>query len=150
MIGIKVKPNIIVRSMYNFVNCLQFNIRYEKFECPAPVCGALWYSTSYVMVFYMFNDSRYCSFCWNWRNCWLLLFKFSFLNEQIHFQILMNVYLLRVCIMERVTILKIDINVNVHQVIVVSIVKLVSFNFWKYIKWRNRKPCSSILHVLSK
>ena len=32
---------IIVRSMYNFVNCLQFNIRYEKIECPAPVGGAL-------------------------------------------------------------------------------------------------------------
>jgi hypothetical protein len=28
---------IIVRSMYNFVNCLQFNIRYEKVERPAPV-----------------------------------------------------------------------------------------------------------------
>jgi hypothetical protein len=34
---------IIVRSMYNFVNCLQFNIRYEKVECPAPVGGALVY-----------------------------------------------------------------------------------------------------------
>ena len=32
---------IIVRSMYNFVNCLQFNIRYEKIERPAPVGGAL-------------------------------------------------------------------------------------------------------------
>ena len=32
---------IIVRSMYNFVNCLQFNIRYEKVELPAPVGGAL-------------------------------------------------------------------------------------------------------------
>ena len=32
---------IIVRSMYNFVNCLQFNIRYEKVEHPAPVGGAL-------------------------------------------------------------------------------------------------------------
>jgi hypothetical protein len=32
---------IIVRSMYNFVNCLQFNIRYEKVERPAPVGGAL-------------------------------------------------------------------------------------------------------------
>ena len=31
---------IIVRSMYNFVNCLQFNIRYEKVERPAPVGGA--------------------------------------------------------------------------------------------------------------
>jgi hypothetical protein len=27
--------------MYNFVNCLQFNIRYEKVERPAPVGGAL-------------------------------------------------------------------------------------------------------------
>ena len=27
--------------MYNFVNCLQFNIRYEKVEHPAPVGGAL-------------------------------------------------------------------------------------------------------------
>jgi hypothetical protein len=26
--------------MYNFVNCLQFNIRYEKVERPAPVGGA--------------------------------------------------------------------------------------------------------------
>ena len=34
---------IIVRSMYNFVNCLQFNIRYEKVERPAPVGGALVY-----------------------------------------------------------------------------------------------------------
>ena len=32
---------IIVRSMYNFVNCLQFNIRYEKVKHPAPVGGAL-------------------------------------------------------------------------------------------------------------
>ena len=32
---------IIVRSMYNFVNCLQFNIRDEKVERPAPVGGAL-------------------------------------------------------------------------------------------------------------
>jgi hypothetical protein len=32
---------IIVRSLYNFVNCLQFNIRYEKVECPAPMGGAL-------------------------------------------------------------------------------------------------------------
>ena len=32
---------IIVRSMYNFVNCLQLNIRYEKVERPAPVGGAL-------------------------------------------------------------------------------------------------------------
>ena len=32
---------IIVRSMYNFVNCLQSNIRYEKVERPAPVGGAL-------------------------------------------------------------------------------------------------------------
>ena len=33
---------IIVRSMYNFVNCLQlFNIRYEKVERPAPVGSAL-------------------------------------------------------------------------------------------------------------
>ena len=32
---------IIVRSMYNFVNCLQFDIRYEKVERPAPVGGAL-------------------------------------------------------------------------------------------------------------
>ena len=32
---------MIVRSMYNFVNCLQFNIRYEKVERPAPVGGAL-------------------------------------------------------------------------------------------------------------
>jgi hypothetical protein len=32
---------IRVRSMYNFVNCLQFNIRYEKVERPAPVGGAL-------------------------------------------------------------------------------------------------------------
>jgi hypothetical protein len=29
------------RSMYNFVNCLQFNIGYEKVERPAPVGGAL-------------------------------------------------------------------------------------------------------------
>jgi hypothetical protein len=28
---------IIVRSMYNFVNCLQFNIRYEKVERPETV-----------------------------------------------------------------------------------------------------------------
>jgi hypothetical protein len=34
---------IIDRSMYNFVNCLQFNIRYEKVERPAPVGGALVY-----------------------------------------------------------------------------------------------------------
>ena len=27
--------------MYNFVNCLQFNIRYEKVERPAPVDGVL-------------------------------------------------------------------------------------------------------------
>jgi hypothetical protein len=27
--------------MYNFVNCLQFNIRYKKVERPAPVGGAL-------------------------------------------------------------------------------------------------------------
>ena len=32
---------IIVRSVYNFVNCLQSNIRYEKVEPPAPVGGAL-------------------------------------------------------------------------------------------------------------
>jgi hypothetical protein len=32
---------IIVRSMYNFVNCLQFNIRYEKVECTAPMGSAL-------------------------------------------------------------------------------------------------------------
>ena len=32
---------IIVRSIYNFVNCLQFNIRYEKVERPVPVDGAL-------------------------------------------------------------------------------------------------------------
>ena len=32
---------IIVRSMYNFVNCLPSNIRYEKVERPAPVGGAL-------------------------------------------------------------------------------------------------------------
>ena len=32
---------IIVRSMYNLVNCLRFNIRYEKVERPAPVGGAL-------------------------------------------------------------------------------------------------------------
>ena len=32
---------IIVRSMYNLVNCLQFNIRYEKVERPVPVGGAL-------------------------------------------------------------------------------------------------------------
>ena len=32
---------IIVRSMYNFVNCLQFNIRCEKVERPAPVGGAI-------------------------------------------------------------------------------------------------------------
>jgi hypothetical protein len=32
---------IIVRSMYNFVNCLQFNIRYEKVERPALMGGAL-------------------------------------------------------------------------------------------------------------
>ena len=31
---------IIVRSMYNFVNCLQFNIRHEQVEHPAPVGGA--------------------------------------------------------------------------------------------------------------
>ena len=36
---------IIVRSMYNFVNCLQFNIRYEKVERPAPVGGALVFKT---------------------------------------------------------------------------------------------------------
>jgi hypothetical protein len=27
--------------MYNFLNCLQFNIRYEKVERPAPVGSAL-------------------------------------------------------------------------------------------------------------
>jgi NADH:ubiquinone oxidoreductase subunit 6 (subunit J) len=32
---------IIVRSMYNFVNCLQFNIRDEKVERSAPVGSAL-------------------------------------------------------------------------------------------------------------
>jgi hypothetical protein len=32
--------------MYNFVNCLQFNIRYEKVEHPAPVGGALVYFSS--------------------------------------------------------------------------------------------------------
>jgi hypothetical protein len=32
---------IIVKSMYNFVNCLQFKIRYEKVERPAPVGSAL-------------------------------------------------------------------------------------------------------------
>ena len=32
---------IIVRSMYNFVNCLQFNIRYDKVERPAPMSSAL-------------------------------------------------------------------------------------------------------------
>ena len=31
----------IVRSMYNFVNCLQFNIRCEKVEHPPPVDSAL-------------------------------------------------------------------------------------------------------------
>ena len=40
---------IIVRSMYNFVNCLQFNIRYEKVERPAPVGGALVYFWNTVM-----------------------------------------------------------------------------------------------------
>jgi hypothetical protein len=37
---------IIVRSMYNFVNCLQFNIRYEKVERPALVGGPLVLITS--------------------------------------------------------------------------------------------------------
>ena len=36
---------IIVRSMYNFVNCFQFNIRYEKVERPAPVGGVLVFNT---------------------------------------------------------------------------------------------------------
>ena len=41
---------IIVRSMYNFVNCLQFNIRYEKVERPAPMGGAL-VELSYRLVY---------------------------------------------------------------------------------------------------
>ena len=43
---------IIVRSMYNFVNCLQFDIRYEKVERPAPVGGAL---VSVMLALDMFN-----------------------------------------------------------------------------------------------
>jgi hypothetical protein len=41
--SIKNAPTPVVRSMYNFVNCLQFNIRYETVERPAPVGGALVY-----------------------------------------------------------------------------------------------------------
>ena len=39
--------------MYNFVNCLQFNIWYEKVEHPAPVGGAL--------VFKVYVGWSYCS-----------------------------------------------------------------------------------------
>jgi hypothetical protein len=45
--------NSQVRSMYNFVNCLQFNNGYEKVERPAPVGGAL--------VLYLFTVNIYCS-----------------------------------------------------------------------------------------
>ena len=40
---------IIVRSMYNFVNCLQFNIRYVKVERPAPVGSALVFNNVYIL-----------------------------------------------------------------------------------------------------
>ena len=30
-----------MQFLNNYVNCLQFKIRYEKVECPAPVGGAL-------------------------------------------------------------------------------------------------------------
>ena len=72
------------------------------------------------------------SFCWYWRNCRLLLFKFSFHNEQIYFQISMNVHLLRVYMVECVAISSIDTNVYVYQDIAVVIVKMVCFIFWKY------------------
>ena len=49
---------IIVKSMYNFVNCLQFNIRYEKVERPAPVGGAL-VSLTLRLNFFLFFFRRH-------------------------------------------------------------------------------------------
>ena len=43
---------IIVRSIYNFVNCLQFNIRYEKVERSAPLGSAL----VVLYIWYFFSD----------------------------------------------------------------------------------------------
>ena len=40
-------------SMYNFVNCLQFNIRYEKVERPASVGGAL-VILSLILIWFFF------------------------------------------------------------------------------------------------
>jgi hypothetical protein len=50
---------IIDRSMYNFVNCLQFNIKYEKVEFPAPVGGVLLFIKVLLTIFvYKYCDHK--------------------------------------------------------------------------------------------
>jgi hypothetical protein len=67
---------IVVRSMYNFVNCLQFNIRYEKVERPVPVGGALVNSSVEVNSAYYFHiclslNCRNTHTCiWAWIHSW--------------------------------------------------------------------------------
>ena len=48
---------IIVRSMYNFVNCLQFNIRYEKVERPAPMGGALVFNSTISLLMIILENN---------------------------------------------------------------------------------------------
>jgi hypothetical protein len=43
--------------MYNFVNCLQFNIRYEKVERAAPVGGALVISIGWWSILFPITSS---------------------------------------------------------------------------------------------
>ena len=57
--------------LYNFVNCLQFNNRYEKVERPAPVGGAL--------VLYLFTVNIYCFNMTRWRcQCLPLIYVFMY------------------------------------------------------------------------
>ena len=59
----------MVRSMYNFVNCLQFNIRYEKVERPTPVGGALVIFTLMNMGFWKIWANSITSTCFGLVTC---------------------------------------------------------------------------------
>jgi hypothetical protein len=81
---------IIVRSMYNFVNCLEFNIRYEKVERPAPVLLFVCVCMEDIQIKYLYKQISLVAYNERYR---LIFLRFHFKIVFVHLTHLNYLYL---------------------------------------------------------
>ena len=71
--------------MYNFANCLQFNIRYEKVERPAPVGGALVFLYVSTYITKQMSNSNVRSYYDRYIYIYMYIYRWLSMFSLIHY-----------------------------------------------------------------